>query len=281
MRLHEFLERALRQPRFVGTGRLIALEPERLDAERSGDLMRAINKLSLRTLLLEDVHIRGMNAANDVIDHYDSRFTVKGLRQAAKIYADSSMAEGHDMGSKALARVFAGDTLENAEGSKIRELRDLKKASWLQGMFYWSRKLSWADDLAEAIDTGVQREVSLHWLFEKATCGICDEDIRSCDHWPGEVYDDVRAWYDMEDVTEIIETSFVLKGGQRGTSLWEPSAVDQAASMSFGRALRELKSDRQAWSEWKRTFDPSSNGEKSHARNGAARWLASGLNRGQ
>lgn len=279
MKLHEFLTRALRTPVYAGTGRIVAIEPELLgNEERRDGVMRAINKISLRTLRAEDVHVRGMNAANNVIDYYDSRFTEKGLRQASKIYAGTAMAAGHDMTRMPLATVFAGDMLENTSGSRVKELRDVGLASWLRGLFYWSRALSYASDLAESIDTGIQREVSLHWMFTDATCGICETDIRQCEHFPGEEYDGKRCWYEMEGVTDILETSFVIKGGQRGTSLWQPTEMNQAASvMDFGRAIRELKSDKQAFSDWKRSLDPSSGAKAPRQMNGAARFLGTGL----
>lgn len=281
MKLHDFLAGALRKPMHVGTGRLITVGADVLGGDDTEDsrAVRAavetqINKFSLRSLKLEDVHVRGMNAANNVIDYYDSRFTEKGLRQAASIYAPSAMAAGHDMTRTPLATVFAGDVLKNDAGSRVRELRDVSLASWLRGLWYVPRSLSWANDLVEAVDTGVQREVSLHWYFTEAKCGICSNDIRACEHFPGETYDDKRCWYEMEGVTDILETSFVIKGGQRGTSLWNPS---DARGMNFGRAIRELKSDRQAFSDWKRAFDPSSNGRASRGSNRAASWLGSGM----
>lgn len=274
--MHEWLQRALVRPVFTGSGQLRALEASELEGERGASIMTAINRIAQRKLTLEEVHIRGMNAANNVVDYYDSAFTVRSLKQAAKLYPDTAMAEGHDMSRKALARVFAGDVLENAAGSKVRGLRDLGQASWLRGLWYVSRSLSWASDLVEAVDAGIQREVSLHWYFTDARCGICSEDIRSCDHFPGETYDGVRCWYDMENVTDIIETSFVIKGGQRGTSLWQPAQLE--GSMSFGRAIRELKSDSAVFSEYRskfrKAFGPSPNdGKQRRESRGAVDWI--------
>ena len=85
MKMHEWLVKSLRRPMFTGTGRFVALEASELESERGASILSMINKQSLRKLTLEDVHVRGMNAANDVIDYYDSRFTPKGLREAAKL----------------------------------------------------------------------------------------------------------------------------------------------------------------------------------------------------
>lgn len=280
MKLHDWLATSLRLPIYAGTGRLTPFAME-ADHERQASVMNAINRVALRKLNPEDVHVRGMNAANNVIDYYESRFTEKGLRQAAKIYAGTAMAAGHDMTRTPLATVFAGEYVAHEQGERTRELRDLSMASWLRGLFYTSRKLSWADDLAEAIDAGIQREVSLHWYFTDARCGICEEDIRECEHFPGEMYEGRKCWYEMEGVTDIIETSFVIKGGQRGTSLWQPEGMQQA--MAFGRAIRELKSDRQAFSEWRnkiKAAGPSPAGTGTSRSNGAARWLGAGLRSG-
>lgn len=269
MKLHEWLSRALRAPVVKTTGRLLCLEPADLEGERLTGRLSAINKWSRRDLKLEDVRVYGMNGANDVIDYYDSRFTTRGLKEVAKAWPGSAMARGHYMGGAPLARVFEADTLMHESASeergKARELRDLAKASWARGLFYFSRAMSFAPDLAEAIETGLEREVSLHWQFTRALCSECGNDVRSmeCTHIPGEEYDGRRAWYEMDGVTEVIETSFVLKGGQRGTSLFGGDALDQAASFEFGRAIREVKTDRVAWDQWRKLAPSASrNGDR-------------------
>jgi len=281
MKLHEWLSRALRTPVAGATGRLVRLEPADLEGERLTGRLSAINKWSRRDLKLEDVHVYGMNGANDVIDYYDSRFTTRGLKEVAKVWPGSAMARGHVMGGPPLARVFEADTLlhESAgeERGKARELRDMGKASWARGLFYFSRKLSYAADLAEAIETGNEREVSLHWQFTRALCSECGNDVRSqdCTHVPGEEYDGRRAWYEMDGVTEVIETSFVLKGGQRGTSLFGGESMEQAASFEFGHAIREVKSDRTAWDQWRRLAPSASkNGDR---RPSVRDWFGSAL----
>jgi len=281
MTLHEWLAQALRTPVAGATGRLVRLEAEELDAERLTGRLSAINKWSRRDLKLEDVRVYGMNGANDVIDYYDSRFTTRGLKEVAKAWPGSVMARGHAMQGAPLARVFEADVMlhESAgeERSKPRELRDVAKASWARGLFYFSRSMSYAADLAEAIETGLEREVSLHWQFTRALCSECGNDVRSqdCTHVPGEEYDGRRAWYEMDGVTEVIETSFVLKGGQRGTSLFGGDSLEQAASFEFGRAIREVKTDRDAWAQWRKLAPSASrNGDR---RLSAREWFGSAL----
>lgn len=280
-RLHDWLARALRSPIGEGTGRIVALEGSALEGERLTGRMSAINKWSKRDLKLEDVLVFGMNGANDVIDYYDSRFTVRGLKEVAKLWPGSVMARGHSMLSAPLARVFEGDVLVHesaaAERGKARELRDLAQASWARGLAFVSRRMSHAADLAEAIETGLEREVSLHWQFTRALCSECGNDVRSqeCTHVPGEEYDGRRAWYEMDGVTEIIETSFVLKGGQRGTSLFGGDAGEQAASFNFGRAIREVKTDRSAWDSWRRLAPSASSDSGRHL--SARDWLGRAL----
>lgn len=282
MKLHDWLARALRAPVSSRVGDLFAVEEiGEAEAERLAGRLSAINKYAQRRLALEDVYVRGMNGANDVIDYYDSRFTTRGLREVAKAWPGSAMARGHDMGGAPLARVFEADVAlhESAsqERGRARELRDLAQASWARALFYVPRSLSYARDLVEAIDTGVEREVSLHWQFSRALCSVCANDVRSpeCDHVPGEEYDGARAFYEMEGVTEVIETSFVLKGGQRGTNLFGGETTQAAASFNFGRAIKELKTDRSAWESWKRLAPSASKG--SAGRTTARDWFGKSL----
>jgi hypothetical protein len=215
------------------------------------------------------------------VDSYDSRFTLRSLGQVARLTPGSPMALGHDVGGWAYAMTFAADRSVNEEGERLAdewtekrkavELRDAAKASWVRQLFYWPKKASYSADLAARIGSGLAREVSLHWRFDKATCSVCNGDMRKCPHMPGEEYDGKRCFYEMDDVTEVLETSFVVRGGQHGTSIWNiPFGAGGARSLpEFGEAIREAKADRETWSEWTRALK-----ERTTRQTGVERWLA-------
>jgi len=276
--LKTWLQDALKHPTTESVGRLLA--DEETAAERLAPRMSKINKIALVPLGPDDVFVRGANICNNVIDYYDSRFTEKALRQIARLIPGAPMTRGHQMDHWAYAATFDADVLENekAKSQRLKELRDVGLADWVRGLFFWPKAASWANDLRVRIDGGLTREVSAHWRFEKATCSICSEDIRRCPHMPGEEYENAdktksRCFYEMEQVTEYLETGFVVRGGQKNTAIWGPGMEEAAERVLFGEAIREIKSRKTMWDEWKRSLDQT-NGTVS-----AAGWLGRGLGR--
>ena len=252
-----------------------------LDMRLSPRIQR-INRCALQRLSPDDVHVAGMNICNNVIDYYHSRFSERALRQVARLVPDTPMSIGHHIDWLPVGRAFDADVLMNdSEGARLRELRDVNKASWVRGLWYWSRHQDGASDLRARIDAGIVKEVSAHWFFERATCSECKtRDIRDpeCEHVPGEKYDDRRCFYEMDDVTEYVETGLVVRGGQIGTSIWSAGSEQAAAArLPFGDAIREIKQDRGLFGEWGQRWRQAA--ERS---NGSAReWLAEAVRAGR
>ena len=291
MDLKGWLRQALQEPYGTGVGsvfRVAPLEKAEDEAQRLTLHLGRINKIALEPLRVEDVEIFGANFANNVIDYYDSRFSDRGLKQLAAAAAGtpsspgSPIALGHDMGGWGYAAMFETDVLVNDAGARVRELRDMTKASWARGHFFFPKAASWAPDLATRIRAGLTREMSAHWTFDKATCSVCEQDIRGCEHFPGEEYEKdgkkSRCFYEMEGVVDYLETSFVVRGGQRATSIWSRGGDGESAAcrIPFGDAIREMKSRREWWAEWERSFRKERPSEKRSAES-AVSWLRGGM----
>ena len=246
-----FLTAALRTPRLMRTGPVAVLEDWRADEGKRAAETAKLGKY-LRGLSPDDVYCAGADVCNNVIDSYESRFAEKSLREVKTLMPGSGMTCGHDMSGWSYATMYDAGVRGTDGETRLKELRDLSKATWVTGRYYWPKKATWGEDLSLRILGGVTREVSAHWAFDLAVCSICDDDMRKCDHYPGEEYDGKKCWYEIRNVTDYIETAFVVKGGQYGTSTY-PVEGRGAQIVPFDEAIREMKSHREWWSDWKRS----------------------------
>lgn len=172
-------------------------------------MLEQINQYALKPLTTNDVYVRSMYIVNDQVDSYDSKFTHESLIQIAGMLPGESVLKGHDVRTLPVARFFKS-TVTQKPGSD---------ALWVRAWFYWVKGTAEADDLLRNIDGGVYREVSLCWLYNKSTCSICGADIWQCSHNPGDYYENELCYYEMSEIKEVLEGSFVYKGGQMGTEL--------------------------------------------------------------
>jgi len=261
-RMRDLLERALREPSIRRSASVELLdEPVLTDAPEAvqdsvraarASMMTEVNRHSLTKFNDGDVHVRRVRAANDVIDSYESRFTIRGLRELGKVAIGAPMARGHRMDGDVYARVFDSNVQLPAAGpSKVRELRDLAGASWMWERFYWPKDLPDAENIRARIDGGLWKEVSVHFRADELPCGICDKDVRECDHEPGRMYDGRKAFFEMQAVRKMLETSFVVRGAQLETAVTgDPGS--RSASLAFETALMEVKTDASAREWWRK-----------------------------
>jgi predicted RNA-binding Zn-ribbon protein involved in translation (DUF1610 family) len=198
----------------IGIGMaLIARESqEERSAAYSEDNMSLVNKFSKVTLKTSDVYIRSMWLANDIIDSYYSRFNEKTLGDLARLSPKAPILIGHQKGTLPIGKTFKAQTTRREDGHW-----------WLRTWFYWPKDMNHSEDLERGIETGLYDECSISWAYDKAWCSICSKDIRTCDHIPGNMYHtetgERLCWYETDDITDVLEASFVYKGGQVGTSI--------------------------------------------------------------
>jgi hypothetical protein len=233
------------------------------------ETMRLVNRQTLRELAPEDVHVRRAFVVHDAVDTEFSRFTAEALSEVARLMPGVPVLSGHGKHSfEEKARTFRGERLRR-DGVQQRGLVDgVGENLWVAADFYWMRGRSDAEDLALDIDGGIKREKSLRWAFEKPVCSICREDMRECDHMPGELYAGKRAWYDMHGIRRVAEWSFVPRGGQLGTELQltrqaRGAPADWTAAQVVDRYLEDLGAtfgdeDRDGLIEFARCYAPAS-----------------------
>ncbi len=155
----------------------------------------------------KDIFVRRCRLAGDAIDAYHGRFRTEELSKLLAMVQGAPMLIGHNKRSLGVARFFGG-SIEEHEGTH-----------YIVPGFYWLRGHSSSDDLRVAIDGGLYCEASISFAYEKPTCSVCGEDIRTCEHLPGSLVDGQKepVFYYYDNVVAVLEGSLVYRGAQPGT----------------------------------------------------------------
>lgn len=174
-----------------------------------------------------DVFIRRCRLAGDAVDAYYGCFRTEDLPKLLALVQGAPLLIGHNKRSLGVARFFGGK-VEEHEGHR-----------YIVPKFYWLRGHSSADDLRVAIDGGLYSEASLSFAYEKPTCSVCGEDIRTCEHLPGSPAekDGETVFYYYDNVVAVLEGSLVYRGAQPGTGF---SLADRGNSKDPAAAFSHL-----------------------------------------
>ena len=163
-----------------------------------------INKQTLRPLSAEEVFVFKLAACGEQVDRDHERFTAEALKQMAEKFVGLPVLQDHKWSASAqTARVYAAK-VEGEEGKKTLVLR-----------CYMPRTDATAD-MISAIESGILRECSVGLAVGKAICSICGANQREtiCRHVGGREYDGKACWFDLDEVTDAYEISFVAVPSQ-------------------------------------------------------------------
>jgi len=154
-----------------------------------------------------DIYVRRCKLAGDAVDAGWGKFRTSDLPRLLEMVQGAPALIGHRKETLGVARFFGGSLWkEPATG-----------ITYIVPRFYWMRLHSQAEDLRVNIDGGIWSEASIGFIFKKPTCSVCNDDIRRCDHQPGQTYSDEPCFFYYDDLIRVTEGSFVYRGAQPGT----------------------------------------------------------------
>lgn len=171
----------------------------------AGDLA-LINAQALRELKAEEVFTFRVAAADTRVDRDFEHFSKACLEKLAELYVGKPFITDHQWSSgNQVARVYAGAVEDAGNGVSRLILSCYMLRSEATG------------PIIDAIEAGINREVSVGVAVKSAVCSICGMDKASgyCEHRPGKSYDGKLCTVELGDPAEAYEVSFVAVPAQR------------------------------------------------------------------
>lgn len=182
--------------------------------------MALINAQALEPLAADDVFAFRVAMCDTRTDRAFERFSDEALGQMAALYVGRTVVKDHDPAcDNQVARIYRC------------EVEDMGGYRALVGYAYTLADEAHAAFVA-AIRGGILREVSVSFSYGTATCSVCGKNNVEgyCKHWPGREYEGKTCTYELSDVRDVYELSFVGVPCQRGAGVvksygdepWEP-----------------------------------------------------------
>ncbi len=185
-------------------------------SERDIEIINNLPNPPLVPLTARDIYVRRCRLAGDAVDSGFGRFRTADLPKLLEMVQGAPALIGHRKDTLGVARFFGGAVWRDPQ----------TKISYIVPKFYWLRNHSASEDLKVCIDCGIYSEASIGFVFRKPTCSICDEDIRRCEHLPGQEYDGDACHFFYDQIMRVTEGSFVYRGAQPGTGFMLHDGVD-------------------------------------------------------
>lgn len=173
--------------------------------------MAKINQYTLEDLKSEDVFIFKVAMCDNEIDRDHEVFSLDALTAMKDLFVGKTMMKDHNHYSTdgQCARIYATELRQDT----VKQTSRGEPYTQLVAHCYMLNTPENASIIAE-IKGGIKREVSVGFRAEKATCSICKGDIWTCRHWWGKMYDGLRCYATLDDVTDAYELSFVCVPAQ-------------------------------------------------------------------
>lgn len=154
-----------------------------------------------------DIYLRRCRLAGDAVDAGWGKFRTGDLPRLLEMVQGAPVLIGHRKESLGVARFFGGGLWKDPATG----------ISYITPKFYWMRAHSGSEDLRVMIDGGIWNEASIGFVFRRPTCSICSEDVRRCDHTPGQSSGDATCFFYYDELTKVTEGSIVYRGAEPGT----------------------------------------------------------------
>ena len=181
------------------------------DRTPSAEELELINKYTRRALKAEEVYVFSVALCDNEVDRDGERFTAESLFALEKLFVGRTGIFDHEPSAKnQAARIFSCRT-ERVEGRKTALGDDYLR---LTARAYIPVNGS-TKALTDAIDSGIVKEVSVGCSVGGTRCSVCGQDIYSCGHKKGEIYNGKLCVGELVDPRDAYEWSFVAVPAQR------------------------------------------------------------------
>lgn len=196
--------------------------------------MAAINAQALRELSADEVYTFKIGAADTEVDRDNEHFTLEALQTMAEKFVGRPVIFDHQWSAKGqTARIYAGGVEPTETGHRLL-------------LHAYMLRCEASEDIIQAIEGGILREVSVGVQLTKATCDICGNDYihSNCMHVKGREYDGKICTVALDGITDAYEVSFVAVPAQRAAGVtkdFDPDAADPKPEAAEAPEISEDK----------------------------------------
>ena len=127
------------------------------------------------------------------IDRDFEKFTLPCLRKLSEIFVGKNGFVGQD----SIAKILSTVVLKGKDGE------------WFIKANASIKNIPENFKVIEEIKSGKKKEVSIGCSVATRTCSICGDSTGSCNHKPGEYYNEKQCFMELNDPTDVFEWSFV------------------------------------------------------------------------
>lgn len=177
------------------------------------DEMAKINKHTLSPLGSDDVFTFKVLMCDNAIDRHHEHFSMKALHQMKDLYIGKPIIKDHDPSAdNQVGRVYDTELMVTDE---IVKETGQNYAGVVAKCYVLNNDKN--KDLISDIVGGIKKEVSVSTRVNELNCSICGmNNVKTaCPHWWGKEYDGETCHFELGDVTDVLELSFVATPAQR------------------------------------------------------------------
>lgn len=179
-----------------------------------------INQYTRRELTAEEVYVFSIRACDDQPDRDFERFTADCLNGLKDLYIGKTVIFDHFWSAmQQTARVYDSEVVSEAGETFLR-------------LDAYMLKTDQTQQIIDAIDGGILKEVSVGCAVKTATCSICGELYGGCEHRKGQMYDDKLCICELSDPIDAYEVSFVAVPAQPKAGVQKSAETDKHMSIN-------------------------------------------------
>lgn len=204
----------------------------------TGEDLALINALAKAELTAEQVYVFTLRLCDNEVDRDFERFDGEALERLGELFVGKSGIFDHQWSA-------GGQTARLYKTQVVRESAQKTQAGdeyrWLKGWAYLLRTEKNEDLIAE-IEGGIKKEVSVGCSAGRRVCSVCGAE--DCEHVPGQVYDGKLCFWELRDIKDAYEWSFVAVPAQRRAGVIKSAGRRVEDEARLGRKyLKSLRAE--------------------------------------
>lgn len=173
--------------------------------------MEKINKYTRRPFSEDEVYVFSVILCDNDVDRDFERFTVEALFEMEKLFVGKTgICDHNPKAENQTARLF------DCRVESRQDKRTLTGDEYfcLTGRAYMPRTAE-NEPLINRIESGICKEVSVGLSAQSRVCSVCSKEGGECHHIPGHTYSGKLCYFELSQVSDAYEWSFVAVPSQR------------------------------------------------------------------